>query len=129
MPDRAAIKRGFDFELDLAELLGLRLVPGSGNKWSALSDASGRLRVSAKSTSKRSWVETRRQLSEAIELAQGTGETPALAIEDEDGERLIIFRLMDFAELFAGDWQINVKPSKAEERRARAAIPALLRDE
>lgn len=130
MPDRAAIERGRVFESEVNATLGLNDVPGSGNQWDERSDGRGRLRVSSKSEIKRTWGRTRSQLAEAIDLAQGTGETPALAIEEpEDGARLIIFRLEDFAELFGADWTIAAKPSKAEERRARASVPALLRDE
>lgn len=130
VPDQQAIERGRVFESEVNETLGLRDVPGSGSQWHSRSDGQGRLRVSSKSESKRTWGRTRSQIAEAVELAQGTGETPALAIEDpDDGARFILFRLEDFAALFAEGWEITAKPSRADERRARAAVPAFLRDE
>lgn len=130
MPDAAAIERGRVFEVEVNQTLGLQDVAGSGNQWNDRSDGKGRIRVSSKSESKRTWGRTRSQLAEAVELAQGTGETPALAVEDpEDGARLIIFRIEDFAALHAEGWEIPSKPSKGDARRARAAVPAFLRDE
>lgn len=126
-PDQA---RGFQFERDLAEALGLNLVPGSGNKPHELSDAKGRMRISAKSTIKRSWAETMRQLHEAIDLAQGTGELPGLAVEvPETGDRVLILPLEAAGEFLSYESQVERKPSRADRIRASYKTPALLRDD
>lgn len=116
------------YEIDVAEALGLNLVPGSGNKASDLSDTKGLLRISCKSTKKRTWGETLRQLAEAVDLAHGTGETPALAVEDpETGDRVVIFRLGDAAEFLSYESQIERRPSRAESVKSASLLPALLR--
>lgn len=117
------------YEAEVAEALGLSVVPGSGNQWHSRSDASGKLRVSCKSTAKRSWSETKRQLAEAIDLAQGTGEVPALAIEEpETGERILIMRLSDAAQILTEDAPTQRKPSRAEAVRDLSRVPVLLRE-
>lgn len=129
MPDRASIERGFEFERDVAEALGLSIVPGSGNQPHNLSDAAGKLRVSCKSTQKRTWGETKRQLAEAVDLAHGTGETPALAVEDpEDLGRYLIFRLEDAAEFLSYESRVERRPRRADVVRDASRVPALLRD-
>lgn len=129
MPDRAAIDRGFAFEVDVAEALGLNAVSGSGNKPHDLSDVKGRLRISCKSTKDRTWAETLRQLAEAIDLAHGTGETPALAVEDPaTGDRLLIFRLTDAAEALSYENRVERKPRRADVVKSASQVPTLLRD-
>ena len=123
-------ERGRRFESEAAEVLGLNLVPGSGNRHADRSDAKGQIRLSCKSsTTKRSWAETRHQLAEAIEMAQGTGELPALAIEDMDGERLLILRLVDAGALLADPVSVQRIPRRAEVVRERSSVPVLLRDD
>jgi hypothetical protein len=118
------------FEREAAEALGLSLVPGSGNQWHSRSDASGRIRLSCKSTTgRRTWGETRSQIVEAIDMAAGTGETPALAVEDADGERFLVMRLADAAVLLTEDPAVLGKPSRSRAIRDSADTPALLRDD
>lgn len=129
MPRSPDQERGFKFEAEVVEALGLSAVAGSGNQPHDRSDAKGRLRVSCKSTTGRSWAETKRQLAEAIDLAHGTGETPALAVEEpETGDRYLIFRLVDAAEAFSYESQVERRPRRADVVRSASKLPALLRD-
>ena len=127
MPDREAIQRGLDFEAKVSEALGLDLTKASGNQWHDRGDNRGRgLRTSCKATSARSWKRTREELNEAIEIALGTGQTPLLALLDEDGAALVVMRLEDFAETLQGDR--SSAPMKRSERiRAAASTPVLRR--
>lgn len=129
MPDREAIERGFAFEKTAADALGLRGTPGSGNKWHDQSDAKGAIRLSCKSTKKRTWAQTRAQLREAIDMSSGTGESPVLAIEDDDGEALLLMRLSDGAQLLTDDARAERKPRRAEVVRQASRVPALLRED
>jgi hypothetical protein len=121
-------QRGLTFERSAAEKLGLSLTPGSGNG-AERSDAKGRIRLSCKSTQKRSWAETKRQLAEAIDLAQGTDEVPMLAVEEpETGEQFLVVRLSDAAKILTDDARPERKVGRAEVVRSRMELPSLLRD-
>ena len=129
-PDREALDRGRVFEREAVEALGLTETIASGNQWHDQSDGKGRgIRLSAKSTSKRSWAETRAQLREAIDMAQGSGEVPLLAIEDPvDGERLLLMRLSDGVQLLTDDARPERRPRRSEIVRDTSRVPVLLRD-
>lgn len=131
MPDRAAIERGLEFEAEAATALGLTQTVASGSQHFDRSDAKGRVRLSCKANpiKRRTWGETREQLREAIDLAVGTGETPALAIEDTDGEQFLLLRLADGAALLTEEIKTQRQPSRAEVVREASRIPVLLRDE
>lgn len=129
-PNSKALQTGRDFEFIVCEALGLELTAASGNQWTDRGDARGRgLRPSMKSnpTTRRSWSNTRSELAEAIEIAQGTGQLPLLAVEDQDGARIVLMRLEDLAELI-GQGQTSVKaPRRAERIRAAASTPLMMR--
>lgn len=128
MPLTPEQQRGMIFEEVAAELLGLRLTPGSGAGVEK-SDAAGRIRLSCKSTAKRSWAETKRQLKDAIDMAQGTDEVPMLAIEEpESGERILLMRLSDGARILTDEAKPQRKIGRAEVVRGRIDVPAILRD-
>lgn len=130
MARTAAQERGMQFERDVCAALGLKESPGSGALWVCKGDGAAGIRVSSKSTSKRTWGETRAQLREAIEMCAGTGDLPALCIEDPmDGERLVVMRLVDFAELRAQGGLPERIPKRAEIVRAASRVPALLRED
>lgn len=130
MPDRVAIERGFAFETRLGDLLGGDLRPGSGNQWDSRGDVSaGVFLFQAKATSKRTWAETRRELREAIDDAQGTGRLPGLAVLDEDGEELVVLRLSELIEALASGVTLERQETGGERRRKIASMPALLRDD
>ena len=115
----------------MSESLGLELTKSSGNQWHDQSDNRGLgLRVSCKAnpTTKRTWLQTLEHLREAIDMAAGTGQIPALAIEDMDGSQYVLQRLSDYAEVLRGDRAGIVSPVKRSERiRAAAATPLLRR--
>jgi hypothetical protein len=131
MPDREAIERGLAFEAEVAEALGISATKASGNQWSDRGDGRGRgLRPSCKAnpTTRRGWGKTRAELRESIEIAHGSGQLPLLAIQDQDGAKLVLMRLEDFAEVLNGDR--SPAPMKRSERvRAIADIPLLRRAE
>jgi hypothetical protein len=130
MPDRSAIEAGRAFEVTVSQALGLELTAASGNQWHDQGDNRGRgIRASCKAnpTTRRSWTQTRQELAESIEIAQGTGATPLLAIQDEDGAKLVLIRLEDLAELI-GRGESTVKPRKRSEIvRAKASVPLMRR--
>lgn len=127
MSDRERIERGLDFEGRVRDLLGARLVARSGAGWRDKSDVKGRLRVSCKAESTKSWNRVREQLREAIDFAFGTSETPALALLDDDGEELILLRLVDFSKMLSDGTRLQPKLTRGDTVRENAEIPALLR--
>lgn len=116
-----------DFEVEAAEALGLSLTSGSGNKAHDRSDAKGRIRLSCKSTAKRTWAQTRAQLREAIDMAAGTGEAPLLAIQDDDGETFLVMRLTDGAAVLTDDARPTRRVRRSDVIRETSSIPVLLR--
>ena len=128
-PNFEAIERGNIFERSVAKLLHLRLTPGSGNGWRQKGDAHGTgIRVECKASAGRSWAQTRRELALAQEQSQGTGDVPVLAVKDSDDAELVVMTLADFAKLRIEMEPVKVVPTKIEDRKARAATPALLRE-
>lgn len=128
-----AQQRGIDFESHVANVLGLNLQPGSGNKFFAKNDCTGHgLSISCKSTSYKIFSKLLKYwLQESIDDAQGTGNIPALSIEDKlDGEQLVIMRLTDFAKaLNGGTTSIpEYYKSKGIKKRSEADVPVMLRD-
>jgi hypothetical protein len=128
LSDVDRIKRGRDFEKSIAARGG-RARPGSGNKWNAKGDVVlGPLLLSAKAEARRSWGRTRRQYSEAVEMAQGTGLLPALAIKDDDDVEFVILSLDDLVGLLGDEVSMTVARLGRQTRRTRADTPSLLRD-
>ena len=120
---------GILFEAEAAAILGLRQTPNSG-AGSDRSDASGALRLSCKaSTDRIGWAEIKRHVAEAVDLAYGTGETPALALQDHVGEQYLILRLSDAGEFMAkaGDVERPRRVGRGERIAAIAEVPAMLR--
>jgi hypothetical protein len=123
MPRTPEQQRGIDFEKSIAARGG-RDRPGSGNRWDAKSDVVlGPLLLSAKAEARRSWGRTRRQYAEAIEMSQGTGLLPALAIKDDDDAELVLISLDDLIGLLGVS-----QPIQRLSRRSIADTPSLLRD-
>ena len=125
---------GDKFERDLSEEFGLRRVPGSGNQAHSKLDLEGfGFRWSLKATEKASASIRVADIDEAIRDCygpNGTGQIPmwAFRIQDQD---MIMMDKDTFKALCAQD----IKPigeekgkEKANERRARAALPSLYRD-
>lgn len=128
MPDRERIERGLRFEGRVREILGGRLLPGSGNQWHSQGDVRGQLIASCKGESYKSWNKVRQQLSEAIDISFGTGAIPILALLDDDEEELVVIRLGDLARALSGEVVIApADPGREEKVRARIDTPSILR--
>ena len=114
---------GTEFELDLAKRLGLKRVPGSGNKWHNKLDIKGRgTRWSLKATGDSGFRVDSSMLSEAIVSCEGiggSGETPVWAVRISDGD-FIIMRAEDWIRFMKDDSDFSVPATNAEKRRARA---------
>lgn len=133
MPRTDAQQRGLDYEQFVADVLGGTVIPGSGNQWHSKSDVTcgGKLRVSCKSELLPRWRKVGNDLNDASAYAQGTGEIPALAIQDTgNGEQFIVMRLNDFSRAFSEGVSIpaNAGMSKGEEKRNMINTPLLLRE-
>lgn len=129
MPDQQAIERGRAFEGLVNRLLGLVPMPGSGNKWHARGDgAGGGIRVESKAEQKRSWALTKRQVALAEEQAHGSGDVAVLAVLDDDEQAYVIMTLSSFARIRTELQPVEISESRADARRRRASVPALLRD-
>lgn len=125
-------QRGLDFEQSVADSLGGKVIPGSGNQWHSKSDVSANgLLVSCKSEKTYGYSRVIRYLKQAVDDAQGTGEIPVLALEDvDDREQVIIMRLSDFSRAFSEEVSIpaNAGMSKGQEKRDMINTPLLLRE-
>lgn len=129
MPDFDAIARGLAYEDRVAKLLGGRTTPGSGNTYHTKGDVLGVFCVSAKAEATKSWNRIREQMKEAVDMALGTGRIPALATLDPDGEELLIIRLADASRFLEHGGTIEIERSRADEKRALADVPFMLRGE
>lgn len=131
MPDQKAINQGYEFEKYVADILGQTLQPGSGNKFFAKNDSTGKgLSVSSKSQKKFSWLEILTYLNQSIDDTYGTENIPSLAVEDKDyHEQVIVMRLSDFAKAFQEDIKIpEHSDSPGIAKRKSAEVPLMLRD-
>lgn len=127
-----AQKAGRRFESFWAKIFGVDPRPGSGNQWFARLDvADGSILWSLKFTddrsirlSKEQMVEVQRAISE-----QGTSDIPGLAFAIDGGaEVFVTLRAEDFLRLLTDDVKY-VTPSRGDQKRYRAMLPELLRDE
>ena len=126
---------GREFEDDLALEFGLDVVPGSGNQWHSKLDLQGNeARWSLKFTLQNQFPLTYNDLVEAIKACEGTGGDGAMplwavrfGVSDDD---FIILRKDDFKRLAAGELElVNEAKPKAAQRKAKARVPRLLRNE
>lgn len=131
-PSVSALARGLAFEAEAAEALGLSQTAASGALHRDRSDAKGALRLSCKSSpqDKLTYAEILRHLAEAVDLAYGTDETPALALEDRDGNQLLVMRLEDAARWVTSQQQTVERRQRRSGRvREGAKIPLALRED
>ena len=125
---------GLEFEEEIAKELRLERIVGSGNKWHSKLDLKGILaRWSLKFTSKKSFVVTQSLIDEAVDACEGPGgdgSTPVWLIRI--GSRkydMILLRKIDFLQMqteeviYTGD-----TTTKSDLKRAKAAVPQLLRE-
>lgn len=122
---------GKEYEYDMEDLIGLERVPGSGNGWAHKLDVKGRgTRWSLKATSKSSFRVGEDMIAEAIRATAGiggTGETPVWGVRTSVGD-FVIMRTEDWIRFMKSD-VFSIPLTKSEERRARAQIPELFRNE
>ena len=123
---------GRQFEEDLSKDFGLTRVPGSGNKWYNRLDLKGfGFRWSLKATGKRSASIKSDDIEEAISVCSEDGSTPLWAYRI-DGVDLIMMLKDDFKSFAVGEHEVPIETSiskGSEERKARAKIPSLFRNE
>lgn len=131
-----SIEKGREFEQEIAEELGLSLVPGSGNQWHSKLDLQGKeARWSLKYTDAKSYRLDQEDVDEAVEATQslsGDGRVPLWLIRLQTEEYdLVVIRKKDFFAWKSGEINLSGddKPKQSQVRRARARIPVLLRGE
>lgn len=120
------------FENDLAKELQMERVPGSGATWHSKLDVAGKgTRWSLKYTEKDSiTISKTKVIEEALAATGGLGGTDeiplwAFRIQDTD---LVMMRKEDFYRMVEEEVKL-IKPTKAQERRARSRVPVLMREE
>lgn len=127
--------KGRQFEKDLADEFGLKLVPGSGSVWHSKLDLQGYgARWSLKYTDGSMFPLNYAILKEAHEACYspgGDGSIPIWAVRmgklDED---FIVMRKEDFKRLQTGDITlIEEDRPQVAARKKRASLPELLREE
>lgn len=132
-PGETPQKAGTRFELFWARVFGVRPTRGSGNQWFAKLDVpdGGAILWSCKHTDAESFRLTKHIMREAQEAATGMGSSgemiPGVATA-VDGEVLVTLRAEDFLRMFTAN-VAYITPSRGEQKRARAKIPELMRDD
>lgn len=126
---------GNRFEAEFAAEMGLERVPGSGNQFHSKLDETGfGARWSLKATIFKSFPLSTELIDEAVEATVsavgGTGELPLWAIRLEDNSEydLVVMRKADFKRITSEGITLSSN-TKAEERRARASMTILERQE
>lgn len=132
-PNDTPQQSGKRFERFWASIFGKEPQRGSGNTWIAKLDvADGSITWSLKWTAKESASISKALLKEADEAIYKNGDNslPGIAMAIDSGtEVVVILRASDFLRLMQSDQARYIPPSRGEQKRARAGIPALLRDE
>jgi hypothetical protein len=133
-PGDSPQKTGRRFEAFWARLFGVEPQRGSGNLWYLKLDVGdGSILWSCKHTDAESFrlsKATMREVEEAINGQGGIGGTilPGIATS-VDGEVYCTLRAEDLLRILQSDAAKYIVPSKGEQKRSRARLPALLRDE
>jgi hypothetical protein len=132
-PNERPQDAGRRFESFWAKIFGVKPTPGSGNGWRVKLDvADGSIIWSCKYTIHRSITITKELLHEAQDAAHNNGDNsiPGIAIALDDGDMVIVaMEASDFIRLLTTDSGPYIKPTKADEKRLRAGIPAILRED
>jgi hypothetical protein len=120
-------EEGFKFEDDLVKDLGLAKTPGSGNQWFSKLDHAGKgFRISAKSS--RSKVVVDEDLINEGLAGCDDGSIPLWAFRVPSGD-FIMMEKSDFLGFLTGEIELTVEVTdKRKQRRARADVPQLFRD-
>jgi hypothetical protein len=121
------------FESIWAKIFGVKPQPGSGNKWFAPMDVGDgsilwNLKHSERGILRFDTYRVRDLMREAQDATESPNVLPGVATS-EDGEQFVILRAEDFVRLCETGEYRYITPSRAEIKRQRGNIPALLRDE
>lgn len=132
-PGESPQQAGRRFERFWAKLFGVDPQRGSGNQWHSKMDvADGAITFSLKWTSKPLFPLTKELLREVDRAIYENGDNsiPAIAVSiDDGGEVLVVLRASDLLRILASEQASYITPSKGEQKRHRAGIPSLLREE
>lgn len=132
--DREAIESGFEFEEEMAELLGLEQQPGSGNTpWYKLDLTDGSsILLSLKWTGKKSFPLSdglMHEVDRAVSAPGGVGgDTLGGALIGVGGRAILCMDVRDVVRMLQEKRRLGMQ-SKAEARRERARIPQLMRED
>lgn len=132
-PGETPQKAGRRFERFWASIFGKEPHKGSGNQWYLKLDVGdGSITWSLKWTSHRSLTVTKELLRECEQgiYANGDNSIPGIAAAIDSGEDVIVvLKASDFVRLLSTDSAKYITPTRGEQKRARARIPNLLRDD
>lgn len=135
-PGSTPQEEGRRYESFWAKLFGTTPTRGSGNQWFAPLDVGDvAFLFSCKWTGSESFRVSKDLITEVVQAINAPGgrggdTIPGLAFAiDEGAEVLVTLRAEDLLRLLkTGDFKYLV-PSKGEQKRARARVPGLLRDD
>lgn len=126
---------GLEFEEEMAKEFGLKRIVGSGSTWHSKLDLKGKIaRFSLKFTKKKSFVVDQALIYEAVYACEGPGGDGSVPlwlfrVGDEQYD-MIMMRKNDFKMIFETDVKlISINHTKSEQKRKRASVPQLFRDE
>lgn len=132
-PGESPQKSGTRFERYWSSLFGVQPVKGSGNTWTCKLDVKdGSITWSCKWTSHESFRISKELMQEAIDGVHQNGDDsiPGIAMAIDGGSEVIVaMRADDLLRLLSSDAAGYITPSKANQKRALARIPSLMRDE
>lgn len=133
-PDDSSQQRGRAWERFWAKLFGVEPQRGSGNQWFAKLDVGdGSILWSLKYTDAESFRLSKDIMREAESAVSGLGGVggstiPGAAIS-LSGNAYVVLGADDFLRLLAAEGAQYIVPSKADQKRSRAAVPGILRDD
>ena len=128
-PGATPQEEGRRFEPFWARFFGVEPTRGSGNQWSAPLDVGdvGFL-FSLKETQAESF-RVSRELMREVERQISGNRIPGMAVAIDGGEIFVTLRGEDFLRLINSDQARYVTPSRGAQKRSRAKIPEILRDD
>jgi hypothetical protein len=134
-PGSTPQQEGRRFESFWSKFFGVEPTRGSGNQWTAPLDVGDvQFLFSLKETSAESFRVSKQLMREVEQAIHGPGGkggdiVPALAVVIENEEVFVTLRGEDFLRLISSPNARYVTPTRAEQKRARAQIPEILRDD
>lgn len=133
-PGESPQQTGRRFEKFWAACFGVRPTRGSGNQWHAKMDVGdGAILWSCKHSDADSFRFSKELMQEAQRAVDGPGGVggntlPGVAVS-VGGEAYAVLRVEDLLRLLASPQARYMTPSKGDQKRSRAKLPALLRDD